>query len=74
MTHKPKPAPEEPTTPLVEDGFVTVPEAATFLSLSRAMVYKLMYDNALVYAKFGKSRRVSRRSLLEYAARCLSSE
>jgi excisionase family DNA binding protein len=52
---------------VVGDGFVEVPEAATFLSLSRASVYKLMDQGSLVYAKFGRSRRIPRRALMEYA-------
>jgi excisionase family DNA binding protein len=54
---------------IVEGGFVEVPEAATFLSLSRASIYKLMDSGSLAYAKFGRSRRIPRRALLEYAER-----
>jgi excisionase family DNA binding protein len=54
---------------MVTDGFVEVPQAAEFLSLSRATVYKLMDDGQLAYAKFGRSRRIPKRALLEYAER-----
>jgi excisionase family DNA binding protein len=53
---------------VASEGFVEVPEAATFLSVSRATVYKLMDDGSLAYAKFGRSRRIPKRALLEYAA------
>jgi excisionase family DNA binding protein len=52
-------------------GFVTVPEAAQFLRLSRAKVYALMDAGDLAYAKFGRSRRIPRRTLEEYVTRCM---
>jgi len=58
---------------VIEDGFVKVPEAARFLKLSRAKVYMLMDAGELAYAKFGRSRRIPRRALLEYATSCLVS-
>jgi excisionase family DNA binding protein len=58
-------------TVLVEDGFVTVPEAAKFLSVSRAKMYATMDQGELPFCKFGKSRRIPRKALLEYAERCL---
>jgi excisionase family DNA binding protein len=59
------------TIDLVENGFLTVAEAAKFLHLCRATVYTLMDSGAIPYAKFGKSRRVPRQALREYAERCL---
>jgi excisionase family DNA binding protein len=59
------------TAGLVEDGFLSVAEAAEFLGLCRAKLYLLMDSGDLVYAKFGKARRIPRKALLEYAARCL---
>ena len=56
---------------LVEDGFVSVAEAATFLGLSRATVYELMGSGKLAHAKFGRSRRIPRRALREFAQSCL---
>jgi excisionase family DNA binding protein len=54
------------------DGFADVHEAAAFLSMSRASIYKLMECGDLLYAKFGKSRRIPWRALREYAERCLA--
>jgi excisionase family DNA binding protein len=56
---------------LVEDGFATVPEGAQLLRLSRAKLYQMMDAGELAYAKFGRSRRIPRRVLLDYAARCM---
>jgi excisionase family DNA binding protein len=58
-------------TSLIEEGFVKVPEAAKFLSVSRAKVYAMMDQGELAYCKFGKSRRIPRRALRKYAERCL---
>jgi excisionase family DNA binding protein len=58
-------------TSLIDDGFVTVPEGAKFLSVSRAKVYALMDQGQLAFCKFGKSRRIPRKALREYAERCL---
>jgi excisionase family DNA binding protein len=55
----------------VEGGFVTVTEAAAYLSLCRAKIYQIMDAGELRYAKFGKSRRIPRQALQEYARRCL---
>src|SRR5262249_7514320 len=52
----------------VQDGFATVLEAARFLNVSRAKVYLMMQRRELPYAKFGASRRIPRRSLMEAAA------
>jgi excisionase family DNA binding protein len=59
------------STAMIEGGFATVVEAAEFLRLSRAKVYQLMDQRELAYAKFGKSRRIPRRALNEYAERCV---
>jgi excisionase family DNA binding protein len=56
---------------MVEGGFVSVPEAARFLGLSRAKLYLLMDKQELAYAKFGKSRRIPRAALLTYAKSCM---
>jgi excisionase family DNA binding protein len=61
--------PERPT--LSQDGFETVREAATFLSIGRSTLYKLMEAGDLPYAKFGKARRIPWRALRAYAERCL---
>jgi excisionase family DNA binding protein len=78
VVEKKKPvAPAAPTqaaddTPSVVDaGFVAVAEAAEFLGLSRAKIYQLMDARELRFAKFGKSRRIPRAALLDFARRCL---
>jgi excisionase family DNA binding protein len=56
---------------LTADGFANVTEASEYLGLSRSLLYRLMDDGHLIYAKFGKARRLSWRSLRDYARRCL---
>jgi excisionase family DNA binding protein len=56
---------------LTAGGFLTVPEAAAFLRLSRAKVYQMMDCGQLRYAKFGKSRRVPRQALQDLAQAAL---
>jgi len=56
---------------LVGDGFVDVVKAGEFLGLSRAKIYQLMETSELAYAKFGKSRRIPRRVLVDYANRSM---
>jgi excisionase family DNA binding protein len=53
-------------------GFMEVMEAAEFLSLSRSKIYELMDAEELAFARFGRARRISRQSLLEYAQRQLA--
>jgi excisionase family DNA binding protein len=43
---------------LIAKGFARVPEAAKFLGVSRSTVYLLMEQGDLVFAKFGRSRRI----------------
>jgi excisionase family DNA binding protein len=57
---------------LVAEGTETVAAASRFLSLSRATIYKLMENGELAFCKFGRARRIPRRALLEYAAKCLT--
>ena len=45
---------------LVTEGLATVRDASKFLSLSRAMIYKLMETGYLQYVKIGRSRRIPR--------------
>ena len=54
---------------LVEDGLMTVREAAGFLRLSRSTVYVLMDRGELPFVKLGRSRRIPRRAVIELAAR-----
>jgi excisionase family DNA binding protein len=64
----PRPAGE---ASVIEDGFADVPEAARFLKVSRSKVYMMMDNKELPYAKFGRSRRIPRKALMEYARSCL---
>jgi excisionase family DNA binding protein len=56
---------------LCEKGALAVPEAADFLRLSRAQVYRLMESGELIYTIQGRRRRVPKRALIELLARGL---
>jgi excisionase family DNA binding protein len=56
---------------IVEDGLMTVQEAAQFLSISRGSLYNLMTTGELPFAKVGRSRRIPRRAVIDLAARSL---
>lgn len=58
---------------LVEEGLLTVPEAAEFLRTSRANLYALCASGYLPYCKIGRSRRIPRRAVIELAERSLVS-
>jgi excisionase family DNA binding protein len=62
---------QDPARAVVEDGLVTVKQAAGFLGISVASVYALMSRQSLPYVKLGRSRRIPRRALVELAARNL---
>jgi excisionase family DNA binding protein len=51
------------------EGFVTVRAAAQYLALAPATLYAIMARGELRYAKFGRSRRVSKADLVEYGLR-----
>jgi excisionase family DNA binding protein len=53
---------------LVENGFLTIPEASRFLRVSRSSVYNLCRSGALRFAKFGDSRRIPLDAVKQYAA------
>jgi len=59
------------TTDLLEDGMMTVREAAAFLRLGRSTLYGLMDAGDLPYCLLGRSRRIPRRALVDLAARNL---
>jgi len=59
---------DEKAQEVVEDGLMSVKQAASFLGLSVATVYSLMGRGELPFCKIGKSRRVPRRALVELAA------
>jgi excisionase family DNA binding protein len=54
---------------LVEDGLVTVSEAAGFLRLSRSTLYTMMDSGEIAYVKIHRARRIPKRALIELAAR-----
>jgi len=56
---------------MCDDGLMTVGEAADFLRVSRSSVYGLMEQGKLAFAKFGKSRRIPKKALLELAEKSL---
>lgn len=53
---------------LVADGLVDVETAASFLGIRRAKLYTLLASGELPSVKIGKSRRIPRRALIEFAA------
>ena len=56
---------------LVEAGLDRIREAANFLGISISQAYALMASGDLPYVKFGKSRRIPRRALVEFAKKNL---
>jgi excisionase family DNA binding protein len=59
------------STSVIEDGFVSVPEVARFLRISRSKVYALMDSGEILYAKFGRCRRIPKKALAEFTERSL---
>ena len=55
-------------TELLEEGLTTVMEAASFLGLSRSLLYQLMDRGELAYVEIGRARRIPRRALVELAS------
>jgi excisionase family DNA binding protein len=60
-----------PASSLADEGFATIREAMTYLSISRATLYALMDAGDLPYAKFRRCRRIPWQALREYATRNL---
>jgi excisionase family DNA binding protein len=54
-----------------EGGLMTVDAAATYLSLTRPTVYKLMASGQLPYTKIGRYRRIPRQAVVALANRSL---
>ena len=52
---------------LVPKGLARIPEAAQFLSISRAKAYKLVNDGEIPSKRFGKSVRIPWEWLLKQA-------
>lgn len=57
---------------LVVDGLLTVKEACDLLRIARSTLYQLINDGLLAVVKIGRSCRLSRRSVIEFAAARLS--
>jgi excisionase family DNA binding protein len=57
---------------LLADGLERVRDSARFLSVSVSQVYALMQRGELPFVKIGKSRRIPRRALVEFAKRNLN--
>jgi excisionase family DNA binding protein len=53
---------------IVADGLLTPKEAALFLGISVAGLYKFMQKGDLIYTKLGRSRRIPKRAVVEFAA------
>jgi excisionase family DNA binding protein len=53
---------------IVADGLLNIEEAKAFLKVSRSTLYLLMDTNQLAYVKLGRSRRVPRRALIDFAS------
>jgi excisionase family DNA binding protein len=56
---------------VVQDGLLTISEAASFLRISRASLYSLMGSGELSFVKLGRSRRIPKRAVQDLAARNL---
>jgi excisionase family DNA binding protein len=59
-------------TTLVDCGLLTVGDAAKFLAVGRSTLYAAMDSGKLPYCKIGRSRRIPRRALVEFAAGTLT--
>lgn len=57
---------------LVADGLLSVAEASALLSVSRSFLYAAMGRGELAYCRLGRTRRIPRRALIEFAASRLS--
>ena len=53
---------------LVADGMVHVPEAAQFLGIGKSLLYQMMDQGEVPFAKFHGRRCIPRRALVELAA------
>ena len=58
---------------LVADGLVGIKPSASFLQISVASLYAHMGRGELPFVKLGKSRRIPKKALIEFAARNLVS-
>jgi excisionase family DNA binding protein len=58
-----------PLREMVADGMVHVAEAARFLGIGKSLLYQMMEQGELAYAKIHGRRCIPRRALVELAAR-----
>jgi excisionase family DNA binding protein len=56
---------------ILHGGLATIREAGSFLSLSRAMLYRLMDSGELPFVTIGRTRRIPKLALVALAARSL---
>jgi excisionase family DNA binding protein len=63
--------PQHQAHSLVRDGLADIEDAAKFLSVCKATLYKLMDAGELTYTKLGKCRRIPWNALRDLAARNL---
>ncbi len=57
---------------LAAEGFMTPKEAATHLRICQTLIYRAMASGELLSTKVGRSRRIPRRAVTEYAANLLA--
>ena len=58
---------------LVADGLCTISEAKDFLKISRSTLYEFLRSGEIPSVKVGRSCRIPRKALHEYAARNMRS-
>lgn len=56
------------TRALADGGFVSVPQGAAFLAISKTRMYELLRANVISSARLGGKLCIPRLALLEYAA------
>ena len=54
-------------TALAESGMMRIPEVQKHLGVSRSFLYAEMDAGRLTWAKFGRSRRIPRAVVMQYA-------
>ena len=53
---------------MVQDGMVTLQEAQDFLRISRQTLWRLTKAGQLPYVRIGRTRRIPKQALVEFAA------